>query len=77
MMVSFFLVGLCTCICRTSSFYAFALLVYQFLYSYLFYNKYCNILFDLVFNYHIQGVPELADQIETVYSLMEMKVKNV
>jgi hypothetical protein len=25
----------------------------------------------------IQGVPELADQIETVYSLMVMKVKNV
>jgi hypothetical protein len=24
-----------------------------------------------------QGVPELADQIETVYSLMVMKVKNV
>jgi hypothetical protein len=28
-------------------------------------------------NSHIQGVPELADQIETVYSLMVMKVKNV
>jgi hypothetical protein len=27
--------------------------------------------------FHIQGVPELADQIETVYSLMVMKVKNV
>jgi hypothetical protein len=27
--------------------------------------------------YKIQGVPELADQIETVYSLMVMKVKNV
>jgi hypothetical protein len=26
---------------------------------------------------YIQGVPELADQIETVYSLMVMKVKNV
>jgi hypothetical protein len=26
---------------------------------------------------NIQGVPGLADQIETVYSLMEMKVKNV
>jgi hypothetical protein len=26
---------------------------------------------------NIQGVPELADQIETVYSLMVMKVKNV
>jgi hypothetical protein len=25
----------------------------------------------------IQGVPELADQIETVYSLMVMKIKNV
>jgi hypothetical protein len=25
--------------------------------------------------YKIQGVPELADQIETVYSLMVMKVK--
>jgi hypothetical protein len=25
----------------------------------------------------IQDVPELADQIETVYSLMVMKVKNV
>jgi hypothetical protein len=25
----------------------------------------------------IQGVPELADQIETVYSLMVIKVKNV
>jgi hypothetical protein len=25
----------------------------------------------------IQGVPELADQIETVYSLMVMKLKNV
>jgi hypothetical protein len=40
------------CICRNALFYAFALLVYQFLYSYLFYNKYCNILFDLVLNYH-------------------------
>jgi hypothetical protein len=27
--------------------------------------------------YIIQGVPELADQIETVYSLIVMKVKNV
>jgi hypothetical protein len=26
---------------------------------------------------YIQGVPELADQIETVYSLMVMKLKNV
>jgi hypothetical protein len=26
---------------------------------------------------NIQSVPELADQIETVYSLMVMKVKNV
>jgi hypothetical protein len=26
---------------------------------------------------YIQSVPELADQIETVYSLMVMKVKNV
>jgi hypothetical protein len=26
---------------------------------------------------YIQGVPELADQIETAYSLMVMKVKNV
>jgi hypothetical protein len=26
---------------------------------------------------NIQGVPELADQIETAYSLMVMKVKNV
>jgi hypothetical protein len=28
-------------------------------------------------NINIQGVPELADQNETVYSLMVMKVKNV
>jgi 23S rRNA G2069 N7-methylase RlmK/C1962 C5-methylase RlmI len=27
--------------------------------------------------FKIQGVPELADQIETVYSLMVMKLKNV
>jgi hypothetical protein len=34
--------------------------------------------FSLVFSkVLIQGVPELADQIETVYSLMVMKVKNV
>jgi hypothetical protein len=29
------------------------------------------------YHFEIQGVPELADQIETVYSLMVMKVKNV
>jgi hypothetical protein len=28
-------------------------------------------------NLEYSGVPELADQIETVYSLMVMKVKNV
>jgi hypothetical protein len=37
-------------------------------------NKVINVKVVLEF---IQGVPELADQIETVYSLMVMKVKNV
>jgi hypothetical protein len=32
---------------------------------------------DIYEKVKIQGVPELADQIETVYSLMVMKVKNV
>jgi hypothetical protein len=32
-------------------------------------------IFNIISRY--TGVPELADQIETVYSLMVMKVKNV
>jgi hypothetical protein len=35
-------------------------------------SSYSKVFFNV-----IQGVPELADQIETVYSLMVMKVKNV
>jgi hypothetical protein len=47
----------------------------------------CDVVLENIFNelfklisglqINIQRVPELADQIETVYSLMVMKVKNV
>jgi hypothetical protein len=38
---------------------------------------YCHIDSTDVIKKGYTGVPELADQIETVYSLMVMKVKNV
>jgi hypothetical protein len=44
-------------------------------------NAFFDISLGFFFNLPIfsnyTGVPELADQIETVYSLMVMKVKNV